>query len=149
MTRYLARVLRGTLLVALAACTVIPAARAESSMQVIANPSVGISELPLASLRAIFSMRVRRWPDDKQVTVFVLPDRNNQHVAFTKEVLYVYPYVLRDAWDRMVFTGTGQAPIEVRNENDLLERVATTPGAIGYMPKGKVGNAKIKILEVR
>jgi hypothetical protein len=94
-------------------------------------------------------MRVRNWPDGKPVTVFVLPDRDERHVAFSKEILYVYPYVLRDTWDRMVFTGTGKAPIEVKSEDELLKRVAATPGAIGYIPKGKVANEKIKILEIR
>lgn len=145
----LVQLLRKGMVVASATCAFLSVAHAAPSVQVVANASITTNELPLASLRAIFSMRVRNWPDGKPVTVFVLPDRDERHVAFSKEILYVYPYVLRDTWDRMVFTGTGKAPIEVKSEDELLKRVAATPGAIGYIPKGKVANEKIKILEIR
>jgi hypothetical protein len=47
----------------------------------------------------------------------------------------MYSYVLRRAWDRMVFTGTGFAPTIVRSEAEMIERVRSTPGAIGYVSK--------------
>jgi hypothetical protein len=133
----------------LAACVSISAAQAATDIQVVANSSVTANELPVTSLRAIFAMRIRAWPDGKPVRVFVLPDRDELHLAFSKEVLRVYPYVLRDTWDRMVFTGTGQAPIEVKSEEELLRQVAATPGAIGYIHKRKQTHEKIKILEIR
>jgi hypothetical protein len=47
----------------------------------------------------------------------------------------MYSYVLRRAWDRMVFTGTGFAPTIVRSEKEMIERVRSTPGAIGFVRK--------------
>ena len=37
------------------------------------------------------------------------------------------------AWDRLVFSGTGQAPDTVTSTEEMLARVASTPGAIGYL----------------
>lgn len=120
-----------------------------STIQVITHPDTPANELSVATLRGIFSMRVRRWPADGPVWVFVLPDRDNSHAAFTRELLRVYPYVLRDTWDRLVFTGTGTAPIEVKDPHELAERVASTPGAIGYLPTGKPVSEDIKVLAIR
>lgn len=146
---WLVRSLLKFLAVASATAAVVYTAHAAPTVQVVANSGVTASELPVTSLRAIFSMRTKTWPDGKPVRVFVLPDRDESHVAFTKEILHIYPYVLRDTWDRIVFTGTGQAPIEVKSEEQLLQKVAATPGAIGYIKQGNPSHEAIKILEVR
>jgi len=84
-------------------------------------------------LRAAFTMRLRQWPDGRPLRVFVLPDGHPLHDRFCRELLGTYPYVLRNAWDRMVYTGTGFAPVTVSSEEEMRRRVQTTPGAIGYI----------------
>ncbi len=110
---------------------VIPA----SAVEVIAHPSVATSRLSLINAKALFSMRQTRWPDGTRAWVFVLPDAHPTHNAFSKEILNLYPYQLRQTWDRQVYSGTGQAPIEVATEEEMISRVASTPGAIGYVRK--------------
>lgn len=84
-------------------------------------------------LRAAFTMRIRQWPDGRPLRVFVLPDGHPLHDRFCRERLGTYPYVLRNAWDRLVYTGTGFAPITVSSEEEMRRRVQATPGAIGYI----------------
>ena len=93
-------------------------------------------------------MRLRVWPDDSAIKVFVLPDDHPSHVSFSKEVLNVYPYQLRAAWDRLTFSGTGQAPIEVSSENEMRAKIASTPGAIGYL-KGAMINDQVRVLQIK
>lgn len=138
-----------SLIFVLVAHVTASAAFAAGDIQVICNSRVPVNELSLSTLRATYSMRVRQWSDGTPIRVFVLPDRDDLHASFSKDVLHVYPYVLRDTWDRMVFTGTGHAPIEVANQQEMLQRVSTTPGAIGYVQNGKVPNEKIKVLQVQ
>ena len=114
-----------------AACLSHPA----RAVDVIAHPSVASSRLSLTQAKALFSMRQTRWPDGTRAWVFVLPDAHPTHSAFSKEILNLYPYQLRQTWDRQVYSGTGQAPIEVATEEEMLARVAATPGAIGYVRK--------------
>jgi ABC-type phosphate transport system substrate-binding protein len=125
-----------------------PAAPADP-ITVIANPAAPIESLSHTSLRAIFSMRLRQWPGDGPVTVYVLPDRDTTHVSFSKQILRIYPYVLRETWDRLVFTGTGTAPIEAKTQDDLLRLVSNTPGAIGYIENGQPPGGKVKVIEIR
>ena len=105
------------------------------AQQVYVNP--GVSQVPddRQTLRAIFSMRLRQWPDGTPITVFVLPTANPVHVGFCKEVLGVFPHQLQRAWDRLVYSGTGQAPVEVDSLEEMRQRVKQTPGAIGYLKK--------------
>ena len=110
-----------------------PTAHAEPVSQIVASPAQQNLLENSALLRAIFTLRVRSWPDGTQVRVFVLPDDTELHKAFCREYLSTYPYVLRANWDQKVFTGVGLAPIVVRDEEEMRERIRQTPGAIGYL----------------
>jgi hypothetical protein len=103
------------------------------SVEIIVNPAQAAAPIDRMVLRAIFTMRLRQWPDGTPVHVFVLPDRDEATALFCREQLGTYPYVMRSTWDRMVFTGTGLAPTVVDSERELRERVRSTPGAIGYV----------------
>ncbi|MEJ1961228.1 MAG: hypothetical protein WDO56_06675 [Gammaproteobacteria bacterium] len=105
------------------------------SAQIIVNPDLAHVPLDRDVLRAIFTMRLRSWPNGPPVRVFVLPDSDPLSDRFYREQLGMYSYILRAAWDRMVFTGTGLAPTVVRNEEEMRARVRMTPGAIGYVSK--------------
>lgn len=83
--------------------------------------------------RGVFGMRVRAWPDGAPVRVFVLDDGQPLHEDFCKSVLQMYPYQLRQNWDRLLYSGTGQPPVVVTSEEEMLKRVAETPGSIGYV----------------
>lgn len=123
-------------------------ASVSKAQEVAVYPKNAEDRISRDALRAIFSKRLQKWPDGTPVTVFVLSDRSPLHIAFCKQVLNVFPHQLRRAWDRLVYSGTGQSPLEVASESEMRERIATTPGAIGYLPdKGQ--DDQVKILPVR
>ncbi|WP_200244313.1 hypothetical protein [Lamprobacter modestohalophilus] len=93
-------------------------------------------------------MRINQWSDQLPVAVFVLPDEAPLHQAFAKSALGVFPYQLRQTWDRQVFSGTGQAPLQVANEAEMVQRVRQTPGAIGYVGQ-PLSLPGIKVVEVK
>ncbi|MCG7599356.1 hypothetical protein MHM84_06125 [Halomonas sp. McH1-25] len=113
----------------------------------IAHPNVRVDTLARDTARAIFGMRQRTWPDGQAVSVFVLPDSHPIHARFAKSLLDVYPHQLRLAWDRAVFSGTGQAPNRVSTQAELLHHVASTPGGLGYIQRGYV-NDSVRILSL-
>ena len=106
------------------------------TVQILVSPDQAKTSIDRTLLRAIFTMRLRQWPDGTPVRVFVLPDHDAVTELFCREQLGTYPYVMRANWDRMVFTGTGLAPIMVGSEQEMRERVRSTPGAIGYVRSG-------------
>mgnify|MGYP000485754019 FL=1 len=121
---------------------------ASSPVSIVVNSSVDINELSLKDVRAIFTMKKRLWVDGKQVRVFVLPDDDSLHKQFCIKVLGVFPRQLESVWYRLVYSGTGHAPIEVGSEQELLERVANTEGAIGYI-QSVSENDKTKIITIK
>lgn len=117
------------------------------AVEIIANKDVAVDRLSVANARAIFGMRQVKWPDGSLIRVFVLPDAHPAHGALCKERLNIYPYQLRQSWDRLVYSGMAQAPTEVASEAEMIARVAATPGAIGYASRVQ-DNEKVRVLHV-
>lgn len=126
------------LFIAFLSCLALFGANAALSAEsAIVHPSVSQS-VNEKQLRSIFSMRRREWKDGTAITVFVLPDSDQTHKSFCKNSLSMFPHRLRKTWNRLVFTGTGQAPEEVNSEEEMLQKVGQTPGAIGYLSAEKI-----------
>lgn len=123
-------------------------AHSAHAQEPIVNPEVPQHELALSTVRAIFGMRLRTWSDGTPIQVLVLPDADPAHAAFAKRVLQVFPNQLRSAWDRLVYSGTGQAPTQVGSQQEMRAKVATTPGAIGYLTQGMIDDS-VRIMQVR
>lgn len=111
---------------------VIRTALNDGGIVVLTHADVKTGELNLSNLRAIFSIRKRSWENKTPIKVYVFPDNSEIHHQFCKSVLKVYPYVLREQWDRLLFSGTGIPPTTVNSEEELRAIVNATPGAIGY-----------------
>jgi len=91
-------------------------------------------------------MHLKTWPDGSKIVVFVLPDDNSLHQRFAKEKLHLFPYQLRLTWDRLVFSGTGQAPNNVSSNDEMLTKIVSTPGSIGYLEKNHIHD--VHVLEI-
>jgi hypothetical protein len=121
------------------------AAATAGAVELVANRSVTTSSLSPSQVRAIFNMRLLQWPDGTPIRVFVLPDRNPVHRRFCKEYLGVFPHQLRYAWNRRVYSGMGQSPQQVDDVQEMHDRIAETPGAIGYLPEDLIDDSVRRI----
>jgi hypothetical protein len=108
-----------------------------------------MESVELATLRAIFGMRLLEWPDGTPIRVYVMNSDSELHHQFTKGTLQIFPYQLQQAWDRLVFSGTGQAPREVASVEEMRRRISETPGAIGYLPANELTEniARVEVVE--
>lgn len=134
--RYLAP-LRGLAVAVLFSLCLVQTAHAqadEQGVEIYAHSGVDQEFLKRSFLRAVFSLRVRTWPDGQPVRVFVLDDSDPLHIQFCQEHLATYPYVLRRSWNRTSYTGTGLLPVRVSSIEEMRRRVDRTQGAIGYVP---------------
>jgi ABC-type phosphate transport system substrate-binding protein len=118
------------------------------SQQVIAHQNIQNNELNLNELRAIFSLRARRWPDGTPITVFVLRDEHEAHRQFLLKTLKMLPHQLRRQWDRYIYSGIGQGPTVVESQEEMLSKVKATPGGIGYF-EGGIKDDNIHMLSIR
>lgn len=106
---------------------------AASANIIIVHAAVGVSVLNQTDLRALFTMRATRWPDQTPVHVVVLSDRDPLHREFVKSSLGMFPYQLRMIWDRNTFSGKAYPPITVPSREQMLKVIQQTPGAVGYL----------------
>jgi hypothetical protein len=114
----------------------------------ISHPSVAVGEMTLNTTRLMFSMQLRQWPDGMPVRVFVMPDNSAVHRGFAKDRLSLYPRQLRRVWDRQLYSGTGQVPETVDSEQQMRDRIASTPGSVGYISSEMIDDT-VKVLEIR
>ena len=115
---------------------------------IISHPDTKQDSIDKNTLRAMFSMNLQEWSGGEGVKVFVLEDRDKLHLKFSKSLLGFFPYQLRRSWDRLTYSGTGEGPTSVKNIEIMKQRIASTVGAIGYVPADLVDKS-VKILRIK
>jgi len=103
------------------------------SQHVIVHSENETTSLSKNTLKSIFSMRLRTWPDGTPITVFVQNPDSETHRKFCLSKLGVLPYQIQRTWDVLVFSGMGQSPIELANEIEMKQKIGQIRGAIGYV----------------
>lgn len=115
-----------------------------AQIAVVANKSVPVNEIKIKSLDDIYSLRVKAWNNGKAIVPITLKADNEETQkffgAFGKTFLEMKKF-----WMRQQLTGEGQPPEGVGSDDDVISKVASTPGAIGFVSKDKVTD-KVKVL---
>jgi hypothetical protein len=117
-----------------------------NAAEIVVNQTVPSKQYTLVDARAIFMMRQRFWPNGEQIKVFTLSDTDLLHKDFVKNNLDMFPHQLRRVWDRMLFSGTGATPVQLDSEQEMIDKIANTPYAIGYL-NSRPDNEKIRLFE--
>lgn len=105
-----------------------------ADMTVVVGPQVPVTTASQSTLRAVFAMRMMRWPNGQPVTVVTLPSDSPLTQRFVTEVLDMLPYQLQRQWDQRVYAGLGSGPVVEPTPAAVAARVARTPGAIAFLP---------------
>jgi ABC-type phosphate transport system substrate-binding protein len=111
---------------------------------VIANKSVPVDTLEKSDLLDIYTGDVKKWSDKQPVVVLDLKPKVEVKKSFYK-FLRKSPSRMKSIWLRKMLSGEGDPPAFMNSEEDLLKKVASTPGAIGYVAQAKVSR-EVKIL---
>jgi ABC-type phosphate transport system substrate-binding protein len=114
---------------------------------VVANQDVSVSEVTDTELRDLFTGARTRFHDGSRALPVLLKG-GPAHEVFLNHYIGGTSDSFRTLWRKAVFTGQGAAPREFASEAALLEYVAITPGAMGYVSHLRTGE-KIKVLPVR
>jgi hypothetical protein len=100
----------------------------------VANKSVKFSEITNSDLRAIFMGTKTRFADGSHAVPVTLKG-GPAHEVFLKHHVGEDPEEFRSQWRKLVFTGQGAMPRAFDSESALIEYVAATPGAVGYVSR--------------
>ncbi|MGA3132505.1 MAG: hypothetical protein ABSD59_17000 [Terracidiphilus sp.] len=130
----------------LVASASIFAYRGQAQVLVIANPSVKSAEASKGDLRDIFTGNSSSLKGS-QVTPVLLKG-GAAHDAFLSAYIGKPDGAFRAGWRSLVFSGQASMPKSVDSEAAMVDYVAHTPGAIGYVSSG-APHEGVKVLAVR
>lgn len=99
---------------------------------IITNPDTQISSLKSKEIKDIFTGKKTRWNGDGKIIIATLKD-SAVHEEFLREFVKKTPSQFKNFWRRKVFTGESKMPKTFADETSLIEFVASTKGAVGYI----------------
>ncbi len=110
----------------------------------VCNNSVPVGSLDKKEVRRIFLGKEIEWENKDKIVLTILKT-TKLHRQFLEKYVGMTPSKYRTYWKQMLFTGkTSSSPEDLANEETLLEYVAETIGAIGYVSADtEIDNVKI------
>lgn len=124
-------------LVLAALCGLLGAGRtvaaAPARIAVIVGPSAPRIALSHGTLRDIYLMKVFVDRDGHRLIPVNLPPESPLREAFTRALIRMSDNRLQDYWNRQYFQGVSP-PYVLASPQAVVRFVASTPGAIGYVP---------------
>lgn len=117
---------------------------AQAQVAVIANKSVPEGSISISKLDDIYSLRQKTWSDGKAIVPLALKSDNEVTQKFY-DALGSSSMEMKKLWMRAQLTGEGQPPEGMGSTDEILEKVESTPGAIGFVEASKV-SGKVKVL---
>ena len=110
-----------------------PAVASENAAQVIVHPDLIFDHISIEDIRNIFLRRKTQWPNGERILPVAQQPDSPARLYFDKRVFLRSPMALRAYWNQQIFSGRQLPPPERLNDQEVIEFVSTTPGAIGYI----------------
>ena len=95
-------------------------------------------------LARIYQRRQRFWGNGAEIVPFNLMADHPVRQQFSLQIFNRSPEDMRDYWNIQYFHGVSP-PYALASEEAVIQFVASTPGAIGYVPARSV-NGQVKVL---
>lgn len=119
-----------------------------SQVVVIVNKSVPDNSLTANQLLDIYSLSKKKWSDGNNIVVFDL----KSHEA-TAEKFYGFigksHSDIKKLWMKLQLTGEGSAPAALSSDDEVLSKVASTPGSIGFVGSSKTNNNVKELVTIK
>jgi ABC-type phosphate transport system substrate-binding protein len=122
------------------------AARAQDVV-LVANPGLHINSISAADVRDTFLGTKTKFADGSHAIPVILKG-GPVHEVFLRNHLGESPEEFRAQWRKLIFTGQGAMPRAFDSEAALIEYVAATPGAIGYVSHASPQD-RVKCIPIR
>ncbi len=117
---------------------------AYSQVAIIANKSVPAASISAAQLTDIYFLHTKTWSDRKAIYAVTLKTDNETSQKFFKTI-GKSSMEMKKYWMKLQLTGEGQPPDGYSSDEEIVSKVASTPGAIGFVSADKVSD-NVKVL---
>lgn len=115
-----------------------------AQVAIISHKSVPVDSITKSALLDFYTGDIQSWSNDEPVIVVDLKTRGD-----TKTIFYDFlgkkSSRMKSIWLKKKLSGEWDPPESLESEDDVVKKVASTPGAIGFVSQLKATN-DIKIL---
>lgn len=142
-------VFKKTIITTLVLISVFNSAYAQN-YSVIINKKVKINSITYEDLRDIYLGKRIYW-DEKRVRIkaAILIDESAVTESFLKDVLYKNITQFNKLWRRKLFSGSGVPPRRFKIEDELIDYISKTDGAIGVLGVRRPAKKNTKYITVK
>lgn len=95
----------------------------------------------------IFLGKTSHFPDGSRAVPVDQSEGSVERIAFYQEYSSKTPQQLKAHWSKIIFTGRGQPPKELKNSAQVKQYLSANPNAIGYMDKALIDDSMKIVLE--
>ncbi len=113
----------------------------------IVNPGNETDALSQKDLQKIYLNKKSHWRSGVRVVPVTL-ESGSIHDAFLNRYLRKDQRQFSLMWKRLLFSGNGVPPVSFASEEEVIDFVARTPGAIGYV-SGKVSLTGVTAVRIQ
>lgn len=124
------------------------AAQRSGGYKVIVNAANPLSSLPSADLARLFLRRQRAWGDGVRVEPVDLQEGSQVRARFSQSVLHKSTSAIKAYWLQLVFSGKDSSPPELPNEAAVVDAVAASRGAVGYVSEDTPLPSQVRVLAI-
>ncbi|MCK5885548.1 MULTISPECIES: hypothetical protein [Alcanivorax] len=103
-----------------------------AGLLVVVAESSPLAEMDRHEVRQLYMDNASRF-DGHAVTVLDMPEGSQQRERFYQGATGKSASQLKSYWARMIFTGQGMPPRQVKNVRDMVQQVKQNPRAVGYV----------------
>ena len=122
------------------------AVRAEA-IAVVTHLSTAQESISSEELSRIYLGKSKSFQGGASATPINQADNSKIRQRFEAEVLGMDKRKLKKYWSKLMFTGKGKPPKAMDGDAELLDYIASTPGALGYI-SGDSLTDKVKVLMI-
>ncbi len=120
----------------------------QAQVAVIVNKSVPAGSMSASQISDLYALNTKQWGNGSKVVVFDLKTDGDVKSKF-------YGFLgnssgdLKKIWMRLKLTGEGEPPTALSSDDEILAKVASTPGAIGFVNVSSLtaeAKSKVKVV---
>lgn len=129
-------------------CVILWTICASAQVAVIANLSVPAGNIEKSQLLDLYTGDKSLWSNGEPIVIFDLREKGEVRDAF-----YGYlgksPHRIKSIWLKRMLSGDADPPQSVDSESQMVRKVSSTPGAIGFVRLSSITNDVKTLLVIR
>ncbi len=118
---------------------------AEAGVVVVVGASSSLGELSQDQVAGIFLGKTSKFPDGSKAVPIDQEDGADARADFYKQVTGKSSSQLKSYWSKLIFSGKGQPPKQVKGDAEVIQSINANPGQIGYLGEEAVDDS-VKVI---